>query len=184
MSRKARSDAKLKSLPPHQREMLVRWLAEENVDYKTAKERLEQDFGVETSIGALSNFYATQCWQHSSAQAREFADEAVRLAKGAGADFDTATLALIQERAFVMARTRGSDVKDLAILAGIIGDTARLRLKEREINLNLEKFRQQAKADIEKGLDALHAEIKGNAEALQLFDKLKAVVMRSVEGAR
>jgi len=182
MPAKPRSDAKLKSLPPHQREMLVRWLAEENVSYVNAKKRLEEDFGVATSIGALSNFYATECWQRSSAQAREFADEAVRLAKGAGSDFDTATLALIQERAFVMARTKGSDVKDLATLATIIGDSARLRLKQRELELNLEKFRQTVKSDIDKGLDALHAEIKGNAQALQLFEKFKAAILASTEG--
>lgn len=181
-ARKPRSDAKLKSLPPHQREMLVRWLVEENVDYKTAKERLAQDFGVTTSVGALANFYATECWQESSAQAREFADEAVRLAKTGGADFDTATLALIQERAFIHARTKNSDVKDLALLAGIIGDSARLRLKARELELNVEKFRQTVKADIDKGLDALHAEIQGNPEALALFEKFKAAVLRSTEG--
>ena len=48
--------------------------------------------------------------------------------------------------------------------------------------MNLEKFRQQVKTDIEKGLDALHAEIKGNAEALRLFEKFRAVVLGATEG--
>jgi hypothetical protein len=68
------------------------------------------------------------------------------------------------------------------MLAGIVGESAKLTLKKRELELNLEKFRQQTKADIEKGLDALLAEIKGNAEALQLFEKFKAAVLRSTEG--
>ncbi|OAM89333.1 hypothetical protein OH491_13585 [Termitidicoccus mucosus] len=180
--KKPRSDAKLKSLPPHQREMLVRWLAEENVSYEIARDRLWQDFNVRTSIGALVNFYATQCWQRSSEHAREFASQVREAAKSTGEDFNAATLALIQERAFVLSRTQGSDVSDLATLAKIIGDSARLQLKQKELALNLDKFRQQVKSDIEKGLDALHAEIKGNAEALQLFEKFKAAVLRSTEG--
>ena len=39
------------------------------------------------------------------------------------------------------------------------------------------------KSDIEKGLDALQDEIKGNAEALKLFDQMKALFIQSVEGA-
>jgi hypothetical protein len=35
-----------------------------------------------------------------------------------------------------MARTQGADVNALATLAGIIGDSAKLRLKEREVALN------------------------------------------------
>lgn len=182
MARKPRSNAKLKSLPPHQREMLVRWLVDENLSYENAKDRLEQDFNVTTSVGALSNFYATECWEQSSQQARDFAEQVRQAAKSSAEDFDTATLALVQERAFVLAKTKGSDVSDLATLAKIIGESAKLRLKQRELALNLDKFRAQMKADVEKGLDALHEEIKGNAEALQLFAKLKATVLRSVEG--
>jgi hypothetical protein len=133
--KKPRSDAKLKSLPPHQREMLVRWLAEENVSYEIARDRLWQDFAVRTSTGALANFYATQCWQRSSEHAREFSEQVREAAKSTGEDFNTATLALIQERAFILARTRGADVGDLATLAKIIGDSVKLGIKQRELAL-------------------------------------------------
>jgi HJR/Mrr/RecB family endonuclease len=133
--KKPRSDSKLKSLPPQQRETLVRWLAEENIAYDEARERLRREFGVKTSTGALVNFYATCCWKRSSEHAREFSEQVTEAAKSGGEDFDTATLALIQERAFVLARTQGSDVGDLATLAKIISDSVKLRIKQRELDL-------------------------------------------------
>lgn len=148
--KKPRSDAKLKSLPPEQREVLVRWLAEENISYDEAKERLRREYGVRTSTGALVNFYATCCWKRSSEHAREFSEQVREAAKATGENFDTATLALIQERAFILARTQGSDVGDLATLAKIIGDSVKLRIKQREVDLSarrvalLEKKAEQA----------------------------------------
>ena len=152
LMKKPRSDAKLKSLPPRQREMLVRWLAEENVSYEVARERLWRDLGVRTSTGALANFYATQCWRRSSEHAREFSEQVREAAKSTGEDFNTATLALIQERAFILARTQGADVGDLATLAKIIGDSVKLGIKQQELALTerritlLEKRAAQADA--------------------------------------
>jgi hypothetical protein len=183
MSRKRRSDAKLHALPEPVKEQLIRWLTEENVSYEKAKERLWMDFNVRVSIGALCDFYATECYLQTSASAQEFVTRIEGAAKADGRAYDQATMSLVRQRAYMLARTQGADVGDLATLAGIIGDAARLELKQRELALNLEKFRHQVKTDIEKGLDALHAEIKGNAEALQLFERMKGIVMKSVEGA-
>jgi len=183
MARKPRSDAKLKSLPPHQRELLIRWLVDENLAYDKAKERLEEDFGVETSIGALSEFYRTECFTLRSSEAKAFAEHVVETAQQDGDKYDEATLAIIRQRAFEIAYARDGKMDDLEVLARIIGDSRKHALKERQLEFSREKFRQQIKSDIEKGLDALHAEIKGNKAALQLFEKLKAVVMQSVGGA-
>ncbi|QYM80277.1 hypothetical protein K0B96_06590 [Horticoccus luteus] len=182
MSRKRRSDAKLHALPEPVKEQLIRWLTEENVSYEKAKERLEMDFNVRVSVGALCDFYATECYLQTSASAQEFVTRVEAEVRADGRAYDAATLALIRQRAYLLARTQGASVNDLATLAGIIGDTARLELRQRELTLSLDKFRHQVKSDIEKGLDALHAEIKGHADALQLFERMKAIVMHSVEG--
>lgn len=148
--KKPRSDSKLKTLPPHQREALIRWLAEENLSYLDAKKRLHEDFNVKTSIGALANFYATCCWQRSSSHAREIADMVAAAAKGTNEAYDDATLALIKERAFILARTQNSDTKELTRLASILGESAKLRIKERDLALKerrlalLEKKAKQA----------------------------------------
>lgn len=179
---KPRSDSKLKSLPPHVREQLVTWLVDENLSYEKAKERLHMDYNVQTSVGALSNFYATECFEVTNTRARAIADQIAESMKADPAKFDQATIALVAQKAFERAAARDGDVKELQILAGILGDSARLRLKEKELALNFEKFRHQVKSDVEKGLDALHAEIRDNSGALALFEKFKAAVLRSVDG--
>ncbi|AHF94210.1 hypothetical protein OPIT5_08295 [Opitutaceae bacterium TAV5] len=181
--KKPRSDSKLKSLPQHQQETLRRWLLEENVSYEDARERVHMDFGVKVSKGAIQNFYATCRSLEERDHAREFAEAICASAEGDGANFEQATLRLVREKAFILARMEGAEsINELATLAKVLGESAKLEIKKRELALNLEKFRQQVKSDIEKGLDALHAEIKGNAEALQLFERFKAAVMRSAGG--
>ncbi len=184
MAKKPRSDNKLASLPPQLREQVVAWLVDENLPYVKVQERLHMDFGVEVSLGALSRFYATSCFSVRSSQAKEFAEHVVQEALKMDATYDQATLALIRQKAFERAYAREGNLDELQILAGIIGDSEKLRLKREQLSLDREKFRQQIKSDVEKGLDALHAEIKGNAAALQLFEKMKALVLASVEGSR
>lgn len=180
-NKKPRSDSKVAALPPEVRDEVVRLLGEENKSYKDVCEWLWSDRGVKIGATALFNWYSLHSWSTSAVQAKAFAEQ-VKAHQRSSGDYDEATLALVQERAYILARTKGADVQDLATLAGIIGDSAKLRLKQRELELNLEKFRALMKSDIEKGLDALHAECAANAEALQLFEKFKAAVMKSVGG--
>lgn len=49
-------------------------------------------------------------------------------------------------------------------------------LERARLQLEREKHEWSKKTDAEKGLDALHEEIKGNPEALQHFEKLKVAL--------
>lgn len=182
---KKRSDSTLDSLSPEQKQMLRDWLVEENLGYKEAKDRLWQDFNVRTSIGALSRFYATQCFSLASSQAKLLSEQ-IAADLDAERNLDRATLALVKKAAFLRASARDSELKvnELATLAGIVGDSRKQLLKEQQLEFSREKFRHELKTDVEKGLDALQAELKGHSEALALFDRIKAIVMRSMEGAK
>jgi hypothetical protein len=158
MSRKPRSDAKLKSLPPNQREMLVRWLVDENLSYDQAVERLEKDFNVRTSVGALSAFYATECYSVRSSEAKEFAERVEQELLQGEPNFDLATLALVKKKLFERAYARDGDVDELAVLAKIIGDTAKLRLKEKDQEIATRRLaileKKAAQADEAKSVAA------------------------------
>ncbi len=156
--KKPRSNSKLDQLPPNQREMLIRWLTEENVSYDDAKKRLKEDFNVSTSLGALSRFYATKCFLMRAGEARAFAELVTQQAKEGGGDFDEATLALVKQRAFERAVAKDGDIDELATLAGIIGESAKLDIKRRALDQTdrriallerAEKERDAAKATTE-----------------------------------
>jgi hypothetical protein len=150
-TKKPRSDSKVAGLAPEIRAEVARRLGEANESYKDVAAWLKAEHGVTVSDGALCNWYSVHSWSQNAATARQFAEQVKAESKAQG-NYDAATLALVQERAYIMARTQGADVKDLATLAGIIGDSAKLRLKERELGLSerkvslLEKKAAQAEA--------------------------------------
>jgi hypothetical protein len=133
--RKPRSDSVLDSLPPERREQLVRWLVEENLKYPEAVTRVWEKFGVKTSVSALQKFYARRCFALRADQAKDFADLVVAEAKSNPAQFDEATLALVKQKAFERVYARDGNLNELAILAGILGDSAKLELKRQELQL-------------------------------------------------
>lgn len=53
-------------------------------------------------------------------------------------------------------------------------------LERKRLELDREKFEHDRKKDWEQGLDALHEEIKGNAEALQHFERMTAALKKGV----
>ncbi|MEN9841911.1 MAG: hypothetical protein RL376_1711 [Verrucomicrobiota bacterium] len=150
-AKKARSDSTIAALDPTLRAEIVRRLGEQNQSYAAVAQWVKAEFGIEVSTAALCNWYCTHGWRESAAQARVFAS-AVKEQAGAEGDYDAATLALVQERAYLLARAKNSDAGELATLAKIIGDSAKLRLKEREVTLGerrialLEKKAAQAEA--------------------------------------
>lgn len=135
MARKPRSDSVLDGLPPERREQLVRWLVDENLKYPEAVARVWEKFGVKTSVNALQRFYATKCFALRADQAREFADLVVDQAGKDPEKFDQATMALIRQKAFERVYARDGSPADLALVAGILGDSAKLELKRQELAL-------------------------------------------------
>lgn len=133
---KPRSDNRLASLPPAQKAQLRAWLGEENKSYAEVRDLLRERFGVAAGITAIRRFYATDTFALRSHEASEFAVRVVEeFQKTSPQAFDTATLALIRQKAFERAYAREGSVDELAILAKIIGDSAKLDLKRRDQEL-------------------------------------------------
>jgi len=181
MSAKPRSDSKLAALNPEQKAQLRTWLVDENKSYDEVRQLLHDDFNLEIGITAISRFYATDCFSLRSSQAKELAEQVVAELKTGGGQFDAATLALVRQKAFERAYAKNGDIEELAMLAKILGDSAKHELATKRLSLDLEKFRQTVKSEAEKGLDALHAELAGDPVALALFEQMRARVMKTLE---
>lgn len=153
-SNKPRSDSKVARLPEETRAEIVRRLSEENQSFKEVSAWLKDD-GVSISATALHDWYSLHSWKVSAASAREVATQARDDAAASG-DYDAATLALVKERAYILARTKGASVKDLAMLADIIGESAKLRMKQRDLDLAERRValleKKAAQADAAEGV--------------------------------
>jgi hypothetical protein len=53
--------SKLNSLAPEQRAQLVKWLQEEKLTYRAVLDRLQEQFGLKSSMRALSVFWNGEC---------------------------------------------------------------------------------------------------------------------------
>lgn len=56
---------------------------------------------------------------------------------------------------------------------------AKLEAKQRDTELDEQRFRESVRTKIQSGLDALHAEIKSNAVAREAFERFRAVVSQA-----
>lgn len=155
---KPRSDSKLASLSPEIKAQLRTWLVDENKSYTDVQALLRDDFNVRIGITAIQRFYAKDCFSLRSTEAREFAEQvAAELANG-GESFDAATLALVKQKAFERAYARDGNIEELATLAKIIGDSAKVELKKRDQQLAERRIaileKKAAQADDAKAVTA------------------------------
>ncbi len=177
MSRKKRSDTKLLALlNPQQQAHLRTLLVDENKSYEDAQTWLREEYSVRVGIGAIQRFYATECFALRSSEAKEFAERVEQELLANDSTFDKATLALIKQRAFERAYAKNGSIDELQKLAGIIGDSARLALKTKEVALTERRIvlleQKAEQADTAK-------KITGD---VSLSDTEKALRMRSLFG--
>jgi hypothetical protein len=143
--RKPRSDAKLKTLPEDQYQALVDWLLA-GTPYRVVKQRLSDEFGVETSNGALSDFWNDCCGaalvarrQRAVSLADEIADEAA----SQPGRFDQATIDALKQKAFELAVNPQSDPRDVKGLFGLVLKARDQEHDERSLRIAEQKFRRE-----------------------------------------
>ncbi|MDP2226790.1 MAG: hypothetical protein Q8J78_04880 [Moraxellaceae bacterium] len=180
--KKPRSDSKLDGLPPKQQAELSRWLTEENVSYEEARQRVHTRFGVlVSSDSTFSDFYHSSALPWKYAQAQNFASEMARLKQG---EFKPAIMRRLEQLAYELAASQNVNPKTLKAFLKMITDSEKVALQKGNLELAVQRFREAVKSSMEKGLDALFAEVKDNPEALALYQKFKAAAMKGVEGAK
>ena len=174
MKKKPRSDSKLDSLPPKQKEEVCRWLAEENISYEEARNRVAARFGVlVSSDSTFSDFYHSVALPWKYARSRGLADE---FAKAAAGNFEPAAIKRIQQLLFESAADQHVDFKALKTLAKILGDSHRQTLNTERLELDKRKVKI-----LERKAEAFD-KAKGVLENKELTEEEKAAQMRSLFG--
>lgn len=152
--RKPRADAKLRNLPPDQKTKLVDWLVDLGMSYDDCVKRIEEEFGIQTSRGAVSDFYAKECWALRFRKARGAADEIKELLNEQPGAFDEATLAAVAQKAFELSIAKDANPKDLVALVKILGGSAKLQLDREKLELEREKLEfTRSKDELRKKLE-------------------------------
>lgn len=121
--RKPRSDAILLNLPEEQQAKLADWLLS-GVPYHEARVLVEKEFGVTVkSLDSFKCFWAAVCVPHLLARRRRAVSTAEQRAEEAEknpAPFDAATLDALKEKAFELAQSPTSSLKDVKAVLGLL----------------------------------------------------------------
>ena len=183
--RKPRSDSKLDRLPEEQKAQLADWLLS-GMPYHLVKDLVKKTFGVSTSIRALAVFYQDYCAAELLARRKRAVSTADEIAEEASRQpgrFDAATIDALKQKAFELAIAPGADPRAVKAVFSLVLKARDQDLEAQQIELDYEKFRSSVKSSVERGLDALFEEIKNNPAAVELFKKLRAIVMQKVDEA-
>lgn len=145
---KPRSDSKLKTLPPRQQGEIFALL--QSTSYVQAKGIVREKFGVETSVGALCEFFAWYPTSRIVEEAASIADQLkADLKKLPGLDLDDDKLSRIGQAAFEAQALKAGDSDAFVALRKLRQKDNEHRLNERRIAL-LE--RKAAQADQAEGV--------------------------------
>jgi len=149
MSRKPRSDSKLTL---DARKALRGWLVEENISYKEANERLEENFGITVSDGTLSKFYSEECFALRFQKSTEFADSLDLPAE----QFDGKMIKALKQLAFELSLSKEPNLGALKTLFKLLGDSAKLQIAKDRVSLDARKVQlleaKAAQADLGKAV--------------------------------
>jgi len=183
---KPRSDSKLLNLPPEAQDRIYDWLTEGvdgDTSYETVAEQIYLDFNLRTSRSALGVFYQKVCAPRRLRISANAAQSMAEVAKAHGVEFEAGALAGCQQKAFEIMASDRPDPKQVIAFYGALLETQKLAFKREALALQRDRFRAVVSKKIDLGLEELYAEIKGNKEALALFERMKACVKKGVEGA-
>lgn len=171
--RKARGDSKLDTLPLEKKKELIDGLVC-GWTYAAAQEWLSAECGVSVSGSAWTPFYGRHVepilqdiknFALMSAQSLSDQADATRV-------FTEATKAAFVENAYQLMRSPGADAEEKRKWMETL-------IKDAASNRDDRKLSMASKGQIEKGLDALFEEIKGNKKAEALFAQLREAVSQA-----
>jgi hypothetical protein len=173
--KKPRGEAVLKNLPDKLQEEL--WEKCRRTTYAKAVAWLEETHEVHVSEATLSVWFRwfprSRTLRTAASMSEQLEDALRRLPQ---LQLTTEQARQVAQINFELAAARDQDPELFAMLR-------KGELEVKRLQLEREKHEWAKRADWEKGLDALHEEIRGNAEALRLFEQLKAVLAKGAKAS-
>lgn len=174
--KKARADSKLKNLAETDQETL--WLLLHPTDSTVPAATMEdvrvyvlEELKVSAALSTLSEWHAWYSLKRRMEAAAERANQ-TSIALARDSSLTPADIERVAQTVFTAESLQMGDV-------GAYVKLANLRLKASKQALDRDKLTAASKSLIEKGLDALLAEIQGNPRAMKLFAQLQEVVSKA-----
>lgn len=143
---------------------------------------IKEQFNIEpparSRLYAFREYFAGHEAEYLLTQRIHDRDRLERELAAAGAT-DAKELAKVLGNDVVAARAHGDD-RAVERAVKLFTAVSKVAVIKDDVELRIQQAREKMKSDIERGLDALQAELQDNAEAMRLYGKLRETVMQSV----
>lgn len=158
--RKPRSDSKLMSQLTEEQQAQLSDLMLSGTPYHALIPIIKKDFGVDTSMGALSAFWDAYCSVALIARRQRWVSVADDVADDAAREpgrFDAATITTIKQLAFELASSPGANPKDVKALFSLVLKSRDQEIAERRLEQTIREYEdriaaaQKATTDAERG---------------------------------
>jgi hypothetical protein len=184
-ARKPNSNSRLKNIPEEQQLLIENWCGEDGL--VAAVSRCASELSLVTSKSRLSIWLK---WRKDVAPLKAKFDAAeadskaaTELLKQIDPKASAEKLQAFGQLMFMQKAMQAENTEDfvsigrlnlakLELEAKVNGFKARYEQKERELKLDMEKWQATLRTKIEQGLEALRAELAGNAQAEAIFRQL------------
>ncbi len=171
---KPRPDAKLLNLPEEAQAQIAELLLS-GMPYHAVLPVIKEQFGVQTSMGALSNFWQTVCEPALLARRRRAvstADEVAAEAAATPGRFDAATIDSLKQRAFELSIQPQANPRDVKQIFALVLKARDQDLQQQSLKLDVQKFQFDAAAAVLKNADLVRQIAGSSATEAEKTEKL------------
>lgn len=177
--RKPREDSTWNQLAAEQRETLESWLFDENLGYAETLERVEAEFGLETTIASVGRFYRRRVRERQAEELME-AQAAASELNGlpvSVTDLREAAVKLVGKAALKLAGERPEELEHLVAFTKLLLTSEDNDLRRSRLKLAEKYFDYEATAAAQKELPRLRAylEVIGDDTSLSHDEKIQRV---------
>ena len=141
---KLRSDSKWNALTAEQRETLEAWLFEENLAFREALKRAQEEFAITASLGSLAEFYkhlARERWRRELRETAETSEE-IGKTKVRSSELVRTAMTAVANRMVQLAVESPGKVRELVSLGRLLMTNEGLEIDR--LRFELEDLRMEA----------------------------------------
>lgn len=142
--------------------------------------------GIRTNKSSLSEWLSSFSWEELYSEAESDAQKFMDLVRKSAPEIEDAKVEQFGN-AFFQMRAIKRDQPELFLKFRTAKhraqmDVAKLAQREKEMALELEKFKESTKSKLESGLDEIAQAFKGNPKAMELYQQARALIGRQLQG--
>lgn len=154
-----------------------------SLGYQKARLLVAKEFGIGApSLGSYAAFYAHYAREDRANRIHRATVDAAAIRASAEKQGElTEAMAAALEAEASAAILAGNDPATMKLLVGLALKARGAIRGQKNLELEIQKYHDSIKSNVERGLDALADEIKGNPEAMALYGKFRAAVTKSME---